>query len=134
MNQKNFYINAHLIVAAIRILEYQNGKPPTMDDISRTLNISIEECNQLCRKLNELHIVELIEKTGDIRAFIKDHLKIEEIPKQPEQPGIESELLKFKQSRKEHLKKIDAIKAEQAEKKKKLHAELEEKLKNVLKK
>jgi len=134
MVNNTFYENTHLIVAAIRIIEHTHGTPPTIVQICQTLNFSLEKGNQLCRKLGALDIIEIMDAAGDTRIFIKDHLKIEEIQDQPEPIDMESELLKFKKSQKKHQKKIDTIKAEQAEKKKKLHSELEEKLKKVLKK
>ena len=134
MGKNNFYTKAHLIVAAIRLHEHTHSGPPAIEDICRTLSISLEEGNRLCLKLTDLNIIDILKKTGDARIFIKDHLKIEEIPFQEAQPNILDELEKFKKSKKVQIEKIKSIQSEQAEKKKKLHEELEQKLKNSLKK
>lgn len=134
MEKNNFYTKAHLIVAAIRIHEHTHAGPPAIEDICRTLSISLEEGNRLCLKLKDMGIIDILEKTGEARIFVKDHLKIEEIPVQEPQPNIQAELEKFKKSKEAHIKKIKSIQSEQAEKKRKLHEELEQKLKNSLKK
>jgi hypothetical protein len=65
---------------------------------------------------------------------VKDHRKIEQISDQPEESRLEAELRKFKQARQAQGVDLDSVKTEQADKKKKLHQELEQKLKNNLKK
>lgn len=133
MKKNNFYTSAHLVVAAIRIHEHGYAGPPTIDNICETLSISLEEGNRLCHKLSELQIIEVLEKSGETRVFVKNHLNIEEIPNQPETGGLQSELDQFKKSRETQIKKIQSIQSEQAEKKKKLHEELEQKLKTIKK-
>ena len=134
MTQKSLYDYAHLIVSAIRILEFRMSAPPALEDISEMLGTSIEETNRLCRKFKELDIIEMLDKTGTARLFVKDHLKIEDLPQESEESRLEAELKKFKQAREAQRVDLDAVKADQAEKKKKLHEELEKKLKESLKK
>ena len=134
MKKNDFYTKAHLIVAAIRIHEHTHAGPPAIEDICRSLSISLEEGNRLCLKLEDMEIVDILEKTGEARLFVKDHIKIEEIPVYQEQNNIQADLEKFKKSREENIKKIKSIQSEYADKKKKLHEELEQKLKNSLKK
>jgi hypothetical protein len=133
VNYKSFYGKSHLIVATIRLLEYKDGSPPTIENISSLLSISLEEVNRLCRKLKDLQIIDMVETLDDVRAYIRDHQKLEEIPFEDDVSSIESELMKFKKSREEQKKKIETIQAEHAEKKKKLHEELEKKLKKEFK-
>ncbi len=133
MGKNNLYTLAHLIVAAIRIHEHKYAGPPTIDNICKILSISLEEGNRLCLKLSEMQIIEALEKPGETRFFVKDHLAIEKIPDQPETNTLQSELDQFKKSRKAEINKIKSIQSEQTEKKKRLHGELEQKLKNILK-
>ncbi len=134
MKKDDFYSKAHLVVAAIRILEYRDAAPASIDAINSLLMFSSEETLRLCRRMADLDIIQILEKAGDIRIFIKDHLKIEDISASAEPDSMASELMKFMQSRENQQKKIEALAAEQAEKKKKRHEELEQKLKNVLNK
>ena len=75
--------------------------------------------NRLCHKLNDLQIIETLQKPGGARLFIKDHLKIEDIPDQPDNINLQSELEQFKRAREEQMAKIKSIQTEHAEKKKK---------------
>lgn len=133
MESKTFYAKAHLFVAAVRLLEYKEASPPSLHRICNFLSISLEEGNRLCRKLKDLSAIDIIEKGDEARIFIIDHKKLEEIPVQEDISKIESELMKFKKTKEDQKKKIEMIQAEQAEKKKKLHEDLEKILKKQLK-
>lgn len=133
-HNNNFYTMAHLVVAAIRLHEHRHAGPPAMEHVCEALSISIEEGNRLSLKLKNLDIIEMMEKPGEIRLFVKDHLKIETIPDQAESPSMQSALEEFKKSRTEEIDKIKSIQSSYADKKKKLHEELEQQLKNSLKK
>jgi DNA-binding Lrp family transcriptional regulator len=131
---ENLYSSAHLVVSAIRIFEHQNNTPATVEDISRILKFSVERSHYLVRKLKELGIIDEIEGSYGIRLFIRDHLKIEDLPREDDGGKLEAELKKFKESQKELSHKIETIQAKQAEKKKNLFAEMEKKLKQELNK
>lgn len=133
MDKDNFYIKAHLVVAAVRIWEYREANPPTVENICDILSLSIEEGNRLCRKLEEHEIIDIIEKAGEARVFIVNHLKLETLVGIKESTRLDDELENFKKSRAEQGLKIEAIKMEQAEKKKKLHESLEKKLRESIK-
>ena len=81
MKKTDFYSNAHLVVAAIRIHDHQNAAFPTIHEVCRTLSFSVEQGNYICKKLIEMGIIEVVEGAFETRIFIKNHLKIEEIPK-----------------------------------------------------
>ena len=129
---KNLYATAHLFVSAIRVWEYQNDTPPALEEISHMLRMSIERTNYICRKLKEMGIVDSVEGSFGNRLFIRDHLKIEEIPREDDESKLEEELKKFKESQKGLSQKIETIQAKQAQKKKDLFAEMEKKLKQEL--
>jgi DNA-binding transcriptional regulator GbsR (MarR family) len=129
---KNLYTTAHLFVSAIRVWEYQNDTPPALEEISHMLAMSIERTNYVCRKLKEMGIVDSVEGSFGNRLFIRDHLKIEEIPREDDESKLEEELKKFKESQKGLSQKIESIQAKQAQKKKDLFAEMEKKLKQEL--
>jgi hypothetical protein len=129
---KNLYTTAHLFVSAIRICEYQNDTPPALEQISNMLAMSIERTNYICRKLQDMGIVDSVAGSFGNRLFIRDHLKIEEIPREDDESKMEEELKKFQESQKGLSKKIETIQARQAQKKKDLFAEMEKKLKQEL--
>jgi hypothetical protein len=96
--------------------------------------MSIERSSYLSRKLKEMEIIDVVEGSYGNRLFIRDFLKIEEIPRGDDESKIEEELKKFKESQKGLLQKIESIQTQQAEKKKNLFAEMEKKLKQELNK
>jgi uncharacterized protein YlxW (UPF0749 family) len=132
VRSKNLYTAAHLFVSAIRVCEYQNDTPPALEQISHMLAMSIERTNYICRKLQEMGIVDSVAGSFGNRLFIRDHLKIEEIPREDDESKMEEELKKFQESQKGLSKKIETIQAKQAQKKKDLFAEMEKKLKQEL--
>ncbi|MGD2186626.1 MAG: hypothetical protein PVI71_10880 [Desulfobacterales bacterium] len=129
---KDLYTNAHLFISAIRVCEHQNSTPPTVEDICRVLSMSIEHSSYLCRKLKEMGIIDEVEGSYGNRLFIRDFLKIEEIPRGEDESKLEDELKKFQESQKGLSQKIESIQTQQAEKKKNLFAEMEKKLKQEL--
>ena len=129
---KNLYTDAHLFVSAIRVCEHQNNTPPTVEDICRILSMSIEHSSYLCRKLLQMGIIDVVEGSFGNRLFVRDFLKIEEIPRGDNESKLEAELKKFRESQKGLSQKIESIQTQQAEKKKNLFAEMEKKLKQAL--
>jgi len=129
MQHSDLYSNAHLVIAAIRIFTHKNSKHPSMNEICKTLSFSLEQGNLICKKLKDLGIIDVVEGAFENHLFIKNHLKIEEIPRDKKEDRLEDALKKFKDSKKDFSKKIESFQAKQAEKQKALFAELEEKLK-----
>lgn len=129
----DLYANAHLVVAAMRIIEHQSAAPASIEALCKALSFSLEQGHHICRKLAEMEIIGMVEGAYGIKLYIKDHLKIEEIPKGPVESKIEKELQKFQTAKKQISQKIESIKSEQAKKKQDLFAEIEQKLKKKLK-
>ena len=134
MAEKDLYSGAHLVVASIRVLEHQNGTPPSIDDICRTLSFSLEQGNFLCRRLEEMEIISVVEGAYGTRLFIRNHLKLEEIPRDAKEDKFEEALKKFQTTKKDFTKNIESFQAKQVEKQKTLFAELQKKLKKELNK
>ena len=129
---KDLYTDAHLFIAAIRVCEHQNKTPPTVEDICRILSMSIEHSSYLGRKLKQMGIIDIVKGSYGDRLFVRDFLKIEEIPRGENESKLEEELKKFRESQKGLSQKIESIQSQQAEKKKNLFAEMEKKLKKEL--
>ncbi len=116
MENTDFYSNAHLIVSAIRILEHQTSTSPSIEDVCRILSFSLEHGHFLFKKLQGLDIIDIVEGAYGSRLFVKNHLKIEEIPRGTQESKLEEELKKFQNSKKHLNKKIESIQAKQAKK------------------
>ena len=132
--QTDFYIEAHLFVAAIRIFKHLNARPPNVDELCRTINFSIEKGNFISRKLEDLGIIEAVQGSYGARLYICDHLKIEDIPQGEPGSNMADELKKFQDSQKAFSQKMETLQAEQKQKKKDRFADMEKKLKEELEK
>ena len=115
--KSDLYTHAHAFVAGIRVCEFRKAGQPTVDDVCNLLSMSTEQGHHICNKLAELQVIECVEGAFGIRVFIRDHLKLEEIPRGETGSSMEDELKKFQDSKKQFSKKIESIKAAQAEKK-----------------
>ena len=129
MKEKNLYTQAHLVVAAIRIFENQDNTSTSIEKVCEIISFSLEHGNFICKKLEELGIIEIVQGAYGPGLFIKNHLKIEEIPRDEEQSKLEEELEKFRKDREDLSNKVKSFQTENAERQKKLFADLEKKLK-----
>lgn len=134
MKTEDLYSSAHLMVAAIRVRAHCGSTQPTVDEVCALVSLSLEQGHYLCKRLEDLGIIEAVEGAFGVRLFIKDHLKIEDIPKNVKISTLAEDLKKFQDSKKGFSQKIESIKAAQEEKKKSLFAEMEKKLKEEINK
>ena len=132
--QIDFYTEAHLLVAAIRIFEHLNSRPPNVAELCLNINFSVERGNFICRKLEELGIIEAVEGSYGARWYVNDHLRIEDIPRGAPESKMEDELKKFQDTQKAFAQKMETLQAEQKQKKKNLFADMEKKLKEEIEK
>jgi len=131
---KDLYTEAHLLVAAIRVCDHLNARPATIDDACRMLGFSVEHTGIICRRLVEMGVLDSVIGTFGERIFIRDHLKLEDIPRGEVSRKLEDEVRKFQDLQRSFTQKIEALQAEQAGKKKNRFAEMEKKLKEEIEK
>ena len=134
MQATKLYKHAHLFVAAVRVLDHRNAAPPSIEEVCELLSFSVEQGSYICRKLQELAALEMVASAYGPRLFIKDHLKLEEIPAQEEEDRLGAALKEFQTSRQQHSQKVAAIRKDQQARKKNLFADLEKQLKKNLNK
>ena len=128
------YEEAHLIVAAIRILHFQKKSPPAIEDLCSLLGISVEAGLADCRNYEKKGILDISEDPFSIKLGIADHLQIEKLPREAKNENrLAEELEQFMNKKQDFNKKVDAIKAELEQKRKSLHNNIEEKLKQEMK-
>ena len=133
MNREHdFYEEAHLFVAAVRILAHQRkNTPPSIEDICGLLSFSTEWGTMMCRRLKQLGAVDTIAGSYQTRVFVADHRTLEEIPRREQgaAAGLGKDLEKFREKKKNLTGKVEVIQSELAKKKKDLFADLEKRLK-----
>jgi hypothetical protein len=96
------------------------------------LGFSAEHAGMICRRLEDLGVLEAIEGSFGVRLFVRDHCKLEEIPRGELGRKLEDEVKKFQDMQRAFAQKIETLQAEQADKKKSRFAEMEKKLKEEL--
>lgn len=130
----SLYDSAHLFLAAVRLLTYQDQTPPDIDQVCDLLQLSQERGGFICRRLEELGALEAVEGAYGLRLFVRDHLKIESIPKEGAPDRLQDELQKFQAAQKGVASRIESMRADQKKKKKSLFEEMEKKLRAEIEK
>ena len=130
----SLYEGAHLFVAAIRVLTHKDHSPPDIDQVCELLKLSPERGGFICRRLEEIGAVEAVARAYGLRLFVRDHLKIEDIPQEGGPDRLQDELHKFQAAQKDVASRIQSMRADQKKKKKSLFEEMEKKLRAEIEK
>ena len=129
------YDEAHLFVAATRILTHKQQRSPQIEEICTLLDISVESGLSQVRKLQQKGIVEIYEDPFSLKVSVANHLEIEKLPKEETaKNSLAKELEQFMSKKKNMDKKVEAIQAELEAKKKGMFKDLEEQLKTKMQK
>ena len=130
MAHKPCYEDGHLIVAAVRVLSHNADKPPTPEGLAELLGLAPDFVRNLVVALGDQGILKVVENPFEIRTEVKNHIKLEELPKEAQGPSIQDELDEFVKKKKkevEDTKKMftmDEIEKKKQEKMSKLDEEM----------
>ena len=130
----SLYESAHLFVAAVRLLSHQDQSPPDLDQVCDLLQFSKERGGFICRRLEEIGALEAVPGAYGERLFVREHLKLEDIPKEDGPDRLKDELSKFQAAQKNVANRIATLQADQKQKKKSLFEEMEKKLRAEIEK
>ncbi len=109
----NRYQEGHLFVAAVRVLHHQLGAPPSLEELCSMLGISVEAGGATCRSLAQQNILEMIEDPFSVKVIIKDHLLIENLPRDEDKgDSLADEVARFQEKKKSKERDIAAMQAE----------------------
>lgn len=100
---------AHLMVAAVRVLEHQLKRPPTVDEVATMLAYAKEYAGHLVRALEAHEILHAIHGPFDTRVEIRDPGKIETLPEEDSGPGFKDEVDDFHRKFEEKQKKLQSL-------------------------
>ena len=121
---------AHLIVAAIRILSHRDGSAPRPDDIAEILGLPPSMLRIQLAALQDLGIVAQVESAFDTHVEIRDHRLVEELPTAERSADLSEDLADFDRRKQEESEKMAQLFSEgdhrrkQAERFDKMEAEL----------
>jgi hypothetical protein len=127
------YEDAHLVVAAVRVLAHQASKPPTPEDIAELIGLAPEFARSLVIALKDEGVLRVMENPFEIRVEIGDHTLLEDLPRAAEAPSIKDELdgfLERKRRATEETEKMLSMDEIDKRKKAKL-SKLEEEMKKM---
>jgi hypothetical protein len=99
----------HLVVAAIRICREQASTPPGPKEIAQLLSWGNEETLVVLHGLVKAEILTIHESPFEAYYEIKDHLKLEDLPREAEQEALEDEVEEFKRSSKSKQDELERI-------------------------
>ena len=135
-SKMSLYEEAHLLVAAIRILELKKNTSPSLKDISELLGVNIDRVTRIANDLKPLDIVRMVDGPFEsVNLVIQDHTKIEELSRTVRESNMEDEIRKFKEKSKNvYEDRVKAFKEENQKKEKALFEALQKKLKEEVKK
>jgi hypothetical protein len=114
---------AHLLVAAVRILAHKTGRPPAVEELADLLGWSREFCGHLCRGLEAQGILMALKSPFDVRFEVGDHTQIETLPIDESGPKLKDEVEAFHEQfkkRQEDLQNLFDSGETEARKKKRL--------------
>jgi len=129
MKSSSIYYNAHIIAAAIRIIEHKNSTPPGIDEICVLTKFSAEHTGFICSRMVETGSLSSVNTPEGPRYFISNHLKIEDLPQEEATDRMNDELLKFKSRKDDLSKKVEEFQEKQKKKQQELFAKLNSELK-----
>jgi hypothetical protein len=98
--------DGHAHVAAVRVLQYRLGRPPTPQEIADVLGSKLELTLHRLRALRELDIVVLVESPFEIHVSVGNHLPLDDLPEDVSESGLAEAVEDFK---KRQTEKADAM-------------------------
>lgn len=86
---------AHLVVAAVRVLAHKTGRPPSVEEMAELLGWSRELTGHLVRALEGHGITRTLKSPFDVRVEVADHHKIDALPVEETGPRLQEEVDEF---------------------------------------
>src|SRR5262245_26461463 len=123
---------AHIVVAAVRVLVHKTGRPPAIEEVAELLGWSRELCGHLCRGLEAKGMLTTLKSPFDVRLEVADHTLIDALPVEDTGPGLKDEVEAFHEQFKKRQEELQGLfdAGEHEERKKKRLAGLEDELRD----
>jgi hypothetical protein len=103
------YRNGHAVVAAVRVHELREGRPPTGAEIAALLGWHPDLAGVVTRSLTELGILKTLTSPYDVRYEVLDHLALERLSDEDDQAGFAQELDSFAQAKEQEHERLAAF-------------------------
>ena len=119
----------HLVVAAMRVVQFKLRRPATDAEIAEILDLPPEEVAHWARGLHAHGVIQLVESAFDVRYELMDHTLLETLPEDEGAPALEGEIEAFHERHKEKQASLDNLFGEGDARKKGRMSKLEDELK-----
>jgi len=96
----------HAHVAAVRVLQYRLGRPPTLEEIAEVLGSTRELTTHRMRALQARGIVVLVENPFETHVSVGNHLALDELPEDVSESGLAQAVEEFKKKQGEKAEEM----------------------------
>ena len=99
----------HLAVAALRVAQHRESRPARADEIAALLGWGHEETLVVLKALVDAGVLRMHETPFEVRFELVDHMKLETLPEEGEEPVLEEEVADFHRrtkSRREEMERM----------------------------
>ncbi len=103
------YEEGHLVVAAIRILEHREKRPPAIDEIGAFLSRSSEIAHLFVRGLEARGVVRVVQTPFETHVEIIDHLALETLERGERSSGFGEALDEFEEKKRKQKEDMEAF-------------------------
>lgn len=121
------------MVAALRLFLFRNQRPPSVRELSEAIDLSPEMGHYFCNRLSRLGVIEIVDAAFEERVYLRDHLKLEELPREERLSSLEAEVQRHLEESQRHQEELQRMQSSHQERKKDLFSDLERQLKEGLK-
>jgi hypothetical protein len=127
---------AHLLVAAIRVLSHREGAAPRPDAVAELLGLAPAVLRIQLATLQDLGIVALVESAFDTHVEVRDYLLIEELELEEAEGDLSEDLADFDRRKQEETAKMQQLfsDGEHDRKQSERHQKMDEELRDFRKK
>lgn len=99
---------AHLLLAAIRILSHRHGRPPRPDEVAELLEWPEATVRLRASRLQDLGAVGLVESAYAQHLEIRDHLSVEGLPDAPVE-ALAEDLADFERRKQAEAQRMEQL-------------------------
>jgi len=126
----------HLAVAALRVTANRENRPARPDEIATLLGWGLEETLVVMRGLVDCGVARMHETPFEVHFELLDHLKLEELPEEGEEPELDEEVAEFHRRNKTRREELERMfrEGEADQRRKKKVEELEQQFSEFRKK
>jgi len=95
MSEAPRYRDGHAVVAAVRVHEVKEGRPPTSEEVAALLGWHPDLASVVTRSLVDLGVLRPFQSPYDVRYEVRDHLALEKLEDDDTGSGFAQELDEF---------------------------------------